>query len=50
MAHVVHDHHLELALHLGDGQLLVQPLLLRSQQHLRHVDAQEDVGKTLEPP
>lgn len=42
-------HHLEFSLHLRDGQLLVEALLLCSEQNFGEVDVEEDVGKAFEP-
>lgn len=49
VAHAVDDHHLEPSLHLRDDQLLVQALLLGSEEDLGDVDVEEDVREAFEP-
>lgn len=49
MSHTVNDDHLELALHLCDGQLLIQTLLFSREEDLGDVDVEEDMRESLEP-
>jgi len=49
VAAVLDDYHLELALHLGDRQLLVHPLAASQQELLLERAIQESLSQTTEP-
>lgn len=49
MPHPVDDNHLKLALHLRDGQFLIEALLFGSDEDLGDVDVEKDMGESLEP-